>query len=114
MTEHRDARVFDRADQPAGLLVAGKAEPRVNGCDHDVERLEEFVAVVDRAVGEDVRFGPVKDPESRKSRPGTANRLPLTKDTVRRQPAGVPRPLAVVGDRRVLVAGRAGGADHLV
>src|SRR6266536_5046060 len=114
VSEDRDSRVLDCADQPARLLLAGKPESRVDGGHHDLERVEEFVAVVDRAVGEDVRFGPVKDPRPGKPGLRLANRLPLAKDAVRREPARVAGSLAVVRDRGVLVAGCLRGADHFL
>ena len=86
----------------------------MDGGDHDVEALQELVAIVDRPVGKDVRLGALEDPEARIPGLEGVDRGVLGQNTGLVEPVRVPRDLRVVGDRGIREPGGRRRGDHLL
>ena len=88
---------------------------RVNAGDHIVESFEDFVGIIERAVGQDVAFGPLEQSEPTPELlvqcidPG-----PLIAHLLDRQSAGHAERAGMIGDAQVRKSGRSGPVGHLL
>ena len=114
MTDAVDQGVLDRRQQPRRHLGLVIAEGSVHAGDHPVERSQQLVGVVERAVGADVHLGAGQQPESAPALVPLADLAdplpePLLGDVVTETVTG-----RVVGYRHVGVAAGATGFRHLL
>ena len=61
--DHVDVRAFDRGQHPLRELGPRLTAPDVERGNHEVERGQELVAIVQLAVGTDLQLAPVEEPE---------------------------------------------------
>ena len=64
MRDDVDVRVLDRVEHPLRQLGARLPPPDVERGDHEVERREQLVRVVELAVGADLELAAVEQPEA--------------------------------------------------
>jgi len=112
MAEDVDVRIGDRSHHALGHLLAAHPQLAVHAGDHDIELREDRVAVVERAVLQDVDLDAGEDAERRQQlvEPGHVGQL--LRQTLGTEAVGDGEPRRVIGEHHVLVPQRNRRAGH--
>ena len=113
VAQHVHVRVADRGHHPLGHRAGGHPELGVHAGHHHVEPGEQVLALVQRAIVEDVDLDAGQDAERREFgiQPGDQGELGF--QPLGGQPIGHREPGRVIGQRDPFVAQRAGRLGHL-
>jgi hypothetical protein len=103
-------RILHGADDTLRLGRAVELEAAMDARDHEIEASQDVIRIIERTVGQDVRFNAFEDAEA----PAVAlvealNLHVLRFNLLDRQASGVMRGLRVIGDAEILIPTAAGG-----
>ena len=111
--QHVHVRVADRGHHPLGHRPGGHPQLGVHAGDDHVQPGEQVLALVERAVLEDVDLDPGQHAERGQLGVQLGDQLELRLQALGGQPAGHGQPGRVIGQREPLVAETARGLGHL-
>ncbi len=113
MSQERDEGAGQGAHDPVGHLLDAHAETRVDGRDDEIEPREHLVAVIDRAVRENVRLGSLENAHRLERFPMAFDLRLLLDEPCEVEAASVVRRLRMIGDAHVLEPALARVREHL-
>ncbi len=102
MAEDRRVRIAQRTADALSLLMLGKIEVGVDGSNNKVERCQDFVWVVERAIGQNVALDAMQDADAKSALVERLDGGTLLGDAFDAEASSIGCALAVVADGDVL------------